>query len=118
MLPTMSRVGAFLLLLALSSRVSGEPVYILTAAQWAGPKQGDRILQMDGIRDAVLEMDARPGTHLLLRYPGGDEGSLWVEELRSWLLTLGVGSEMIETRPGSPATDVIEMEVLHGTNSN
>ncbi|MBD3671826.1 MAG: hypothetical protein HUJ29_13735 [Gammaproteobacteria bacterium] len=112
---TMSRLGPIMALLLLAAPASGAPVYILTAAEWAGPKQGDRILNMDGVRSAVLSMDEHPGARLLLRYPGGDEGTLWVEELRSWLLALGVGPESIELRPGSPATDLIELEVLNGT---
>ena len=76
------------------------------------------MLQMDGVGAAVREMDSQQDSRLLLRYPGGDEGSLWVEELRSWLLALGVEPGRIELRPGSPAPDIIEMEVLTGTNTN
>jgi len=103
-------------LLVLSGVADAAPVYILNLAQWSGPKDGTRILQMDGVGAAVREMDSHPDGHLLLRYPGGDDGSLWVEELRSWLLALGVEPRRIELRPGSPAPDIIEMEVLSGSD--
>lgn len=114
----MPKVAVSLILLVLSGLANAAPVYILNVAEWAGPKDGSRILQMDGVGAAVREMDAQQDSRLLLRYPGGDEGSLWVQELRSWLLALGVEPGRIETRPGSPAPDIIEMEVLTGTNTN
>jgi len=112
----MLRVVMSLGLLALSGLAYAAPVYILNIAQWSGPKDGARVLQMDGVGAAVRDMDNHPEGRLLLRYPGGDEGSLWVEELRSWLLALGVEPGRIELRPGSPTPDVIEMEVLSGND--
>ena len=91
-------------------------VYLLTAAEWAGPRSGERIVQMDGIHAAMQALLESPQQGLLLRYPGGDEGRLWVEELRSWLWSLGLEPERIEVRPGSPAPDVIELEVLSGSS--
>ena len=82
----MPKVAVSLILLVLSGLANAAPVYILNVAEWAGPKDGSRILQMDGVGAAVREMDAQQDSRLLLRYPGGDEGSLWVQELRSWLL--------------------------------
>lgn len=104
-------------LLCLCGLANAAPVYILNLAQWSGPKDGARVLHMDGVREAVRDMDAQTDGRLLLRYPGGDEGSLWVEELRAWLVALGVGPKRIETRPGSPSPDVIEMEVLSGNDN-
>jgi len=101
-------------LLLCSTLVVGQSVYLLSAAEWAGPRSGERILQMDGIRPAVHEVMASSTNRLRLKYPGGDEGRLWVEELRSWLWALGIGPARIELRPGSSAEDVIELEVLYG----
>ncbi|HID49327.1 MAG TPA: hypothetical protein EYP40_06925 [Chromatiales bacterium] len=60
----------------------------------------------------MQNLRATPGGRLLLRYPGGDAGTLWMNELRSWLVSLGVPSHRIETVPGSPDTGIIELEVL------
>jgi hypothetical protein len=111
----MLKIVASIGLLVLSGLAEASPVYILNLAQWSGPKDGARVLRMDGVNAAIRDLDSRPHGRLLLRYPGGDEGSLWVEELRAWLLALGVDPGHIELRPGSPAPDVIEMEVLSGT---
>lgn len=49
---------------------------------------------------------------LKIKYPGGDEGTLWVNELRSWLIALGLSSERIELIPGSAISTTIELEVV------
>jgi len=101
-------------LLLCSTLAARESIYLLSAAEWAGPRSGERILQMDGIHPAMQEVLASSSNRLRLRFPGGDEGRLWVEELRSWLWALGLAPERIELRPGSSAADVIELEVLYG----
>jgi len=113
----MLKLTASLCLLCLSGLATAAPVYTLNLAQWSGPKDGASVLPMGGLGAAVRDMDSHPEGRLLLRYPGGDEGSLWVEQLRAWLLALGVGPKRIEMRPGSPKTDVIELEVLSGNDS-
>lgn len=104
----------FFITLFCSTLAAAQSVYLLNAAEWAGPKSAERVLQMDGIRPVVNEVLASSTNRLRLRYPGGDEGRLWVEELRSWLWALGLAPERIELRPGSSAEDVIEFEVLYG----
>jgi len=104
----------YFILLFGCTQAAGQSVYLLSAAEWAGPRSGERILQMDGVRPAVLEVLGSSAYRLRLRYPGGDEGRIWVEELRSWLWALGLAPERIELRPGSSTKDVIELEVLYG----
>ena len=101
-------------LLLCSTLAAGQSPYTLSSAEWAGPRSAERILKMDGIRKPVREVLSSEANRLRLRYPGGDEGRLWVEELRSWLWALGLAPERIDLRPGSSAIDVIELEVLYG----
>ena len=54
--------------------------------------------------------DSRNG-HILVRYPGGEEGVLWAEELRGWLVALGVTSTQIKVVPGTSRPDVVELEL-------
>lgn len=110
----MRRILLLVSLLLCSTLATGQSLYLLSTAEWAGPRSAERILQMDGVRPAVREVLASSTNRLRLRFPGGDEGRLWVEELRSWLWALGLAPERIELRPGSSAEDVIELEVLYG----
>jgi len=111
---TMPRTLFLITLLLCSTLATGQPLYSLSSAEWAGPRSAERILQMDGLRKPVREVLSSQTNRLRLRFPGGDEGRLWVEELRSWLWALGLAPERIELRPGSSAKDVIELEVLYG----
>ena len=89
-----------------------ETSHILTAEQWAVPRNVETIIQMPALASAMAELQATPGGRLLIRYPGGDAGSLWMTELHSWLVSLGVASADMERVPGSPNSQVIELEVL------
>ena len=89
-----------------------ETSHILTAEQWAVPRNVETIIQMPALASAMSELQATPGGKLLIRYPGGDAGSLWITELHSWLVALGVSSTEMEIVPGSANSQAIELEVL------
>jgi hypothetical protein len=97
--------------LMISLPVLGNTSHIISNEQWSVPRSAEVVIQMPAIRQAVQEMQATPHSHLLIRYPGGDEGTLWLSELRSWLVSLGIPSQLIETTPGSELNQ-IELEVI------
>ena len=43
----------------------------------------------------------KDGFRIELRYPGGEEGELWVGELMDWLISLGIPSKYLVAVPGS-----------------
>ena len=84
-----------------------ETSHILTAEQWAVPRNVETILQMPALASAMAELQATQGGRLLVRYPGGDAGTLWMNELHSWLVSLGLSSADMERVPGSANSQVI-----------
>ncbi len=110
------RYGKYMLVWAgwlfLQTTVFALDVDVLTASEWAVPKKAETILSMPAIRKMMRALDADPDSRLKLKYPGGDEGTLWVNELRSWLVALGLSSARIDTVPGSAISGIIEMEVV------
>ena len=86
-------------------------VHFLPQEQWAKPKRAETILAMPQIVQVLQELQKQPASNLLLRYPGGDEGTVWAHELRAWLVSFGLPSSMIEIRPGSSEAGMIEMQV-------
>ncbi len=98
-----------LLMLALPAGAASLQV---TASEWAQPHRGESLVENRVLHEAVQQLIEQPGSRLQIRYPGGDEGSLWAGEVRAWLVALGVGSERIELFPGSPSADIIELKVL------
>lgn len=85
--------------------------YILTAEMWARPRSGQAVLNMPPVHNAVAQLVRTANSHLLIRYPGGDEGSIWAEELQSWLIALGIEPALIEMRPGS-TPEQIELQLM------
>ncbi len=83
----------------------------LTYEAWSVPRRAETLIAMPALSGAVRALRDAPGSRLILRYPGGDAGTLWVNELESWLVALGVPRERLEKTPGSPDPQRIELEV-------
>ena len=112
MLEFMKRLLFGLLLVPVGMVQALETSHILTADQWAVPRNVETIIQMPALANAMADLQATPGGRLLIRYPGGDAGTLWMNELHSWLVSLGLSSADMERVPGSANSEVIELEVL------
>jgi len=84
-------------------------VGILEAEMWARPRTGARVAAMPAVKKMVRRLLASPDARLVIRYPGGEEGSLWAEELHVWLVALGIEAASMDMRPGSKQADQIEL---------
>lgn len=114
--PRMSILSRIFLLLVVSFPVCAETVWTLEAADWARPRHGEWLATHPPLVAAIDKLQKTPHSILQLRYPGGDEGSLWVGELQAWLVALGLESERIETLPGSSVEGAIQLEVVTGSH--
>ena len=54
----------------------------------------------------------QPNGIIELRYPGGEEGEIWVQDVIDWLVALGVPSSSMQTLPGSGTNDTIYLVLL------
>lgn len=115
-----------LIMLICTAGYSAESVEIITADQWARPRSGDSLVQMPALKRTVRDYlgqvgdqnDGRSGSRntqggqrILIRHPRGEEGVLWAEELRAWLIALGIPSNDIAMSPASTRVDTIELAV-------
>lgn len=92
-------------------------VELLHANEWSVPKNTSALLAMPAIHKSMQSLQKNTTSSLKIKYPGGDEGTLWVNELRSWLIALGLSSRRIELVPGSAISTTIELEVLTGSSA-
>lgn len=88
------------------------PVYILTAGDWNVPRNTETILSMPALQHTIQDYNDNPRATIQIHYPGGDEGTLWATELRSWLVALGIASQHIELLPGSRKDGQLELQVI------
>lgn len=100
-----------LLLLALSASANTARIFVLTADEWARPRNGAVIAEFSALRAAVSYWDRVDDALIVIRHPGEDSGELWASELRDWLISLGVPSDYIRLVAGSQAADEIRLLV-------
>lgn len=91
--------------------VCADEVTTVSAEQWASPIHGESVASMPSLAAAVDRLQATSGGVLSLYHSGGDEGVIWAQELRAWMISLGVSSRQIELLSGNPREDVIEITV-------
>ncbi len=109
----MSRILLLLFSGILTIAIADDSIYQISAEEWARPRHGDVLVQQPGLRSAVKQWINEPHGRIEIRFPGGEEGELWVTELRDWLVALGVPSASIEAHPGSGHVDRIDVIVKH-----
>ena len=85
--------------------------YILSAADWARPRTGEYVVQLPAVRDAVQALDRVPGSSLVIRFPGGEDGTLMAHELKDWLVALGLASDRIRLSQGLGQGGVVVLQV-------
>jgi hypothetical protein len=100
------------------STASAQDIETLSQAQWNIPRSATTIIGMSAIQNTVRKYQASNGSRIHIRYAGGDEGTLWVNELRSWLVSLGVPSSDIELLPGASNPEQLELRVVNPLKSS
>lgn len=109
--------GLFVFALLLSVRVSAENINIeLHAETWDMPRHGEALLKVPELSEFMKHWMKNPQQKIELRYPGGEEGELWVEELKDWFVALGVPVNLIQVFPGSNAEDIINIVLINRVN--
>ncbi|MFQ5934805.1 MAG: hypothetical protein ACE5LB_00160 [Acidiferrobacterales bacterium] len=98
---------AFLLLLPLS--LQAEQVTI-TADRWVSPRSGETVARWQELQQLLTAFDRKPEAQIVIRHAPGENGSLWAEELRSWLVSLGVPSRRIVLKASIKRSDVLIVE--------
>lgn len=110
----MQRFLITFLLVFQASAQAAEGTWTLSAEEWARPRAGASLVDMAPLREAVTHLNGQADRRLIVAYPGGEEGSLWAHELRSWLVALGVPSRRIQLVSGASSLDGLDLRVEEG----
>lgn len=87
----------------------------LNEEQWDLVKQGEQLLQMPVMQQMVDRWSSLSSEQVYaieLRYPGGEEGQLWVEDLKDNLISMGIPSKYLIAVPGSGEADIIILKLF------
>ena len=99
------------LLISINVAAQGDNIE-LRAETWDIPRHGEALLRVPELSMVMHKWMKNPAKVIELRYPGGEEGELWVEELKGWFVSLGVPSRVIQLTPGSNAEDIINIVII------
>lgn len=112
MLSNMNKSFIATVMLIFVTNAFAADVELLHANEWSVPKQTVTVLAMPAINKSMRKLQNDTNSMLKIKYPGGDEGTLWANELRSWLVALGLSSNRIDLIQGSAISTTIELEIL------
>ena len=108
MLTSMKTVCLILcIFLQVNYAVALEREWTVSAEEWARPRNGELIAGMTPVQKSVRALLAQPGHRLVIRYPGGEAGVLWANELKDWMVSLGLTSELVTMETGNSRDDVV-----------
>ncbi len=99
-----------ILMLFLASGAVLAADWVVSAELWSRPRSGQELMSMEPVQQAVADWRAAPGSRMIINYPGGESGTLWAEELRDWLVALGIPSKDIDLQAGGTDVDKV---ILH-----
>lgn len=66
-------------------------------------RRGETIVTLPGLLAVMQQVVQQPGSGVVLHYPEDEQGEAWADELRDWLVALGLASNRIQLTPGSNA---------------
>jgi hypothetical protein len=104
-------LGLLLSIISQLSFANTVRIYALSADEWSRPRSGVVIPELASVRSAVSYWDNTQDSQIVIRYPGEDSGEIWANELRDWLISLGIPSDYIVLISGSQAADEITLHV-------
>lgn len=90
---------------------ASETQWVLSADEWARPRDGKGLVSMSALKKTVQAWGKQSNLKMVVHYPGGEEGILWAKELQDWLIALGIPSSHIQTISGHSRKDAITIEL-------
>jgi len=96
-----------------SARANSIRIFSLSADQWARPRAGEVIPQLEPVKLAMAYWESGTDASILLTHSGKDSGEIWASELKDWLVSLGVPSDFILISSGLLESD--EIRILVGS---
>ena len=107
-------------LIAQSNFVLAEetPMFDLRYERWELSRHGEKLVEITELAELIRLWSENTGKVFEIRYPGGEEGELWVHEFMDWLIALGVPSSVMHAVPGSGNKDIIKIVLIQGKQTN
>lgn len=101
-------------LLLAGAPAGGGSIYehILTRPQWPQHANGENVSALPAVRQVLRRFEENGKITIVIRYPGGDPGRQWADQLYGWLVSLGIPTRYLELEPSSGAADRLVVSVI------
>ncbi len=93
---------------------ASDTVFRLLADDWSRPRNGHAVTRLPGLSEAMQDYMRNPHRLVRIRHPEGEDGLLWAEELRAWLVAFGIESTRVDLLPGMGLAGVVEITLISG----
>lgn len=100
-----------LLAAAGTPEAEGPDVWTLRADAWAGPRRGEELVRNPLLKQVVERLGEQG--RLRIQHAPDEESALWAQELKSWLIALGIPSSRIETHAGFQQDDALTLRIQY-----
>lgn len=88
------------LVLAATTSRAGISEEVVAAGDWKAPATVEEAAARPALNRTLSAYLAEPGRWVRLAHAGGAEGSAWAQDMRAWLITLGIPANRIRIDPG------------------
>jgi hypothetical protein len=79
--------------------------YVISRDQWPEHVHSSNIAALPQLRQVLAKFDESGRYRLVVRYPGGESGADWAQQLVHWFVAYGVPGEFIGRELGSGGPD-------------
>lgn len=98
-------------ILSLAPVAAGAEVYAVPNGFWLDTRSGAGVLAEPAVAQAVRHFLQRPQSKLVLHHARDDESTARAEELRGWLIALGLEAGRVELAESAATDRTIQIEV-------
>ncbi len=78
---------------------------IIDKDQWPEYVNGTSIASLPQVRRVLAGFDESGSVYIVIRYPGGDIGIAWANQMYQWFIAFGVPGQYLSMELGSGAPD-------------
>ena len=78
---------------------------VITRAEWPEYANGANIAALPQVRQVLARFDESGRYRVVVRYPGGESGADWAEQLVHWFVAHGIPGDFLQRELGSGDPD-------------
>jgi hypothetical protein len=86
---------------------------IIEKNQWPEYVNGINISNLPQVQQVLSGFEENGRIKIIIRYPGGDDGIHWANQMYQWFIAFGVPGQYLSMEPGSGAPDQLLLVLIN-----